>query len=166
MAKPRSSKHTVTWTHPITGKPHCLELTHTRDYINRGNEHLEIRSIKPRDAPHPLSATGYRSHFVDADELKATGGAVRFVTDWLAREARTKAFVAAEQKRLQGDLFAAVDPSPTRPAPALGRHRPDARAEPDPDYIAQLEEADGQKWKRRAAAQRGKRFKPPTPRPR
>ena len=65
--------HTVTWTHPITGKPRSLELTHTRDYLLAGNDHLEIRSIKPRDAPHPLSATGYLSHFVDAEELKAKG---------------------------------------------------------------------------------------------
>jgi hypothetical protein len=47
------TKHTVTWTHPITTKPRSLELTHTRDYIHARNDHLEIRSIKPRDAPHP-----------------------------------------------------------------------------------------------------------------
>jgi hypothetical protein len=62
--------HTVTWTHPITGKPRSLELTDTRDCLHAGNDHLEIRSIKPRDAPHPLSATGYLSHFIDADEAE------------------------------------------------------------------------------------------------
>jgi hypothetical protein len=111
--------HTVTWTHPITGKPRSLELTDTRDCLHAGNDHLEIRSIKPRDAPHPLSATGYLSHFIDADELKAQGGAVRFVTEWLATEARSRAFIAAERKRLQGDLFSWAErhhPSPRKPA--------------------------------------------------
>jgi hypothetical protein len=118
VTKRKISKHTVTWTHPITGKPRNLELTHTRDYLHAGNDHLEIRSIRPRDAPHPLSATGYLSHFVDAGELKAKGGAVRFVTDWLAAEAKSRAFVAAEQKRLQGDLFSWAgrrNPSPRKP---------------------------------------------------
>jgi hypothetical protein len=128
----KTTRHTVTWTHPITCKPRRLELTHTRNYIHAGNDHLEIRSIKPRDAPHPLSATGYLSHFVDADKLKARGGAVRFVTDWLATEARSRAFVAAEQKRLQRDLFAWADrPGPTRakqprPGPRPRRYQPRA----------------------------------------
>jgi hypothetical protein len=113
------SKHTVTWTHPITGKPRSLELTHTRGYLHAGNDHLEIRSIKPRDAPHPLSATGYLSHFIHAGELKAKGGAVRFVTDWLSSAARSRAFIAAEQKRLQSDLFSWAErrhPPPKKPA--------------------------------------------------
>ena len=115
----KSTTHTVTWTHPITGKMRSLELTHTRDYLHPGSDHLKIRSIKPRDAPHPLSATGYLSHFIDAGELKARGGSVRFVTDWLAREARSRAFIAAEQKRLQGDLFSwAERHTPSRPKPA------------------------------------------------
>jgi hypothetical protein len=67
------------------------------------------------------------SHFVDADELKAKGGAVRFVTDWLATEAKSRAFVTAEQKRLQGDLFRWADRrTPSRPKPT-GR-RPPPRA--------------------------------------
>jgi hypothetical protein len=124
MPKLSRTKHTVTWTHPITGRAKSLELTHTRDYVNRGNDHLEIRSMKPRDAPHPLSATGYLSHFIDADELKAKGGAVRFVTNWLAMEAKARAFISAEQKRLQGDLFGWADSHiPSRPKPP-GRRLP------------------------------------------
>ena len=163
MAKPKSTKHTVTWTHPITGKPRSLELTHTRDYLNAGNHHLEIRSVRPRNAPHPLSATGYFSHFIDADELRAQGSAVRFLTGWLAREAKTKSFVAAEQKRLQGDLFAAGTPTAQGPGSARQPARPDRHVERDPDFLTQQEEADGQKWKRRAAIQRGKKIKPPGP---
>jgi hypothetical protein len=124
VTRRKITKHTVTWTHPISGKPRSLELTHTRDYIHRGNDHLEIRSIKPRDAPHPLSATGYYSHFIDADELKGKGGAVRFITDWLATEAKSRAFIAAEQKRLQGDLFAWADRrAPLPPEPNIRRRR-------------------------------------------
>ena len=94
--------------------------------IHHGNDHLEIRSTKPRDAPHPLSATGYLSHFIDTDELKAKGGAVRFVTDWLVAEAKSRAFVTAEQKRLQGDLFTWADrrtPTHRRPARRVPRNR-------------------------------------------
>jgi hypothetical protein len=129
VTKRKISKHTVTWTHPITGKPRSLELTHTRDYLHAGNDHLEIRSIRPRDAPHPLSSTGYLSHFINAGELKAKGGAVRFVSDWLASEAKSRAFIAAEQKRLQGDLFSWAErrhPSPRKPPrpPSTPRRSP------------------------------------------
>jgi len=78
------------WTHPITGKPRTGELVHTHDYLQPGNDHLEIRSVKPRDAPHPLSATGYLSHCIDSDALKDSGGAVHFVTAWLARETNSQ----------------------------------------------------------------------------
>jgi hypothetical protein len=50
VTRRKATTHTVTWTHPITGKPRRLELTHTRDYLHAGSDHLEIRSIKPRDA--------------------------------------------------------------------------------------------------------------------
>ncbi len=103
--KQKITTHSVSWTHPITREPRRLELTHTRDYLHEGSDHLEIRSIKPGRAPHPLSETGYHSHFMDAAELKAAGGAVKFVTGWLDREARSKVFIQAEQKRLQGSLF-------------------------------------------------------------
>ena len=109
----------------MTGKPRSIELIRTRDYLQQGSDHLEFRSIKPRNAPHPLSPTGYLSHFVLAAELKAAGGAVRFAQDWLAREAKSKDFVAAEQRRLQGDLFTWADRRPSRPAPSkAGRTRP------------------------------------------
>ena len=119
-----------------------------------------------RSSPHPLSPTGYRSHFIAADELKAQGGAVRFVTAWLAREAMARSFVAAEQKRLQGDLFAAGTATPRRPISASRPARSDPHVEPDPDFLTQQEEADAQKWKRRAAVQRGKLVRPPAPGPR
>jgi len=55
------------------------------------------------------------AHFIDGDALKDSGGAVRFVTAWLGREANSKPFIAAEQKRLQGDLFGWADQHPSRP---------------------------------------------------
>jgi hypothetical protein len=75
---------------------------------------------------------------------------------WLARAAKSKAFIRAEQRRLQGDLFAGTEPAPGRP-------RSERHVEPDPDHVARQEQADGQKWKRRAAALRGKPVKPPHP---
>jgi hypothetical protein len=54
---------------------------------------------------------------------------------------------------------------PRRPATSPPRPRPsEPTREPDADYLADLEQADGQKWKRRAASERGKRVKPPEPR--
>jgi hypothetical protein len=71
-----------------------------------------------------------------------------------------------DQLRFSLDLpprVAKIFGTPQRPAP-----EPTVRSlhtVPDPDYIAHLEEADGQKMKRRAALMRGKRMHPPRHRP-
>ena len=92
----------------MTGKPRSLELMHTRDYLQLENDHLEIRSVTPRDAPHPLSATGYLSHFIDPGELKARVARSDSSPIGSPRN-KSRSFIAAEQKRLQGDLFSWAD---------------------------------------------------------
>lgn len=57
-------------------------------------------------SPAVLStATGYRSHFLDAGELAAAGGPSAFVTAWNDREAQNKAWSKAEFAWRQGELF-------------------------------------------------------------
>lgn len=46
--------------------------------------HLEIVT-QDRQA-HPISETGYRSHFCSRELVEAAGGPVAFVTAWLGRE--------------------------------------------------------------------------------
>lgn len=102
--KPKTQSYRISWTHPLTQRPHQLEIRHTPDYLGLGHDHLEIESVARRE-PHPLSDTGYRSHFLDAATLAGLGGAQTFITDWIAREVKAKAFIAAETRRAQGDLF-------------------------------------------------------------
>jgi len=60
----------------------------------------------PKNAPLPITETGYRSHFLSHDELECAGGAIRFFLDWIEREAASKQWTRAEFKWRQGDLFA------------------------------------------------------------
>jgi len=43
--------------------------------------HLEI--VTADRSPHPISETGYRSHFCPKAEVEEFGGPVAFVTAWL-----------------------------------------------------------------------------------
>lgn len=83
-----------------------LGVTCTPDYINNGWTHLELRVLTPKGAPLPITDTGYLSHFIDAHELMATGGAIAFFSAWLEREAKTKRWQKADFRWRQGDLFA------------------------------------------------------------
>ncbi|MEZ5844052.1 MAG: hypothetical protein R3D27_10025 [Hyphomicrobiaceae bacterium] len=66
---------------------------------------IEITVATPKGAPLPITSTGYRSHFLDEQELNAAGGPAGFVIAWLDREARGKAWALTEFKWRQGDLF-------------------------------------------------------------
>jgi hypothetical protein len=81
-------------------------VRHTRDYISAGWSHIELMVVSPKGAPLPITSTGYRSHFLDEEQLIAAGGAVAYFTAWLDREATSKAWAKAEFKWRQGDLFA------------------------------------------------------------
>ena len=81
-------------------------VTHERDYISKGWSHIELRVVRPKGRPLPITDTGYRSHFLDEDVLYAAGGPVSFFHAWLDREANTKAYRKALAKWQQLDLFA------------------------------------------------------------
>ncbi|MEZ5857134.1 MAG: hypothetical protein R3D67_21225 [Hyphomicrobiaceae bacterium] len=86
-----------------------LRVRHTPDYINKGWSMLEVFVVAPKGAPLPVTATGYRSHFLDEAELKAAGGPITFMRAWLDKMAKSKAWQKAEFTWRQGDLFAQSD---------------------------------------------------------
>lgn len=100
----RTATYETTWSHPLTGDRRQLVIRHTRDYLGSGEDHLEIESRKKGES-HPLSDTGYRSHFVKGLELINAGGPVVLVDRLLAEAMRDKAWLARESRRQQTDLF-------------------------------------------------------------
>lgn len=99
-ALPRKTVQKFTW------RDVEMTATHTPDYISAGWSHLELRVIKPKGKPVPITSTGYLSHFLDEDLLKAAGGPAAFFLAWLDRDADTKAYNIALAKWQQLDLFA------------------------------------------------------------
>lgn len=68
--------------------------------------HLEIRSIKPKKAPLPITETGYLSHYHPIGSLEEKANSVQeAVLFWLNERARTKAWKEYEEQSRQGDLF-------------------------------------------------------------
>lgn len=67
--------------------------------------HLEIQSIAPEHCPLPMTETGYRSHFIHADELNESGCALNFVEDWLAEESNCNKWLERKFAFDQMELF-------------------------------------------------------------
>lgn len=83
-----------------------MTATHTPDYISTGWSHVELRVVKPKGAPLPITTTGYLSHFLDGEQLAAAGGPAAFFLAWIEREATSKAYRKALASWQQLDLFA------------------------------------------------------------
>lgn len=124
--KARSAHYEIRWQNPVDQQIVTIRITHTRNYLTSGTDHIQIEAKKPKRAPLPITDTGYLSHFIDFQQLNAAGGPVSFVEAWLARETGTKDWRRKETARRQGDLFAWADAKaevtpkakakPTRPA--------------------------------------------------
>lgn len=106
---PNKSRYEIDWCDPVCGAHVRLHITHARDYLAQGQDHIEVESIAPRKTPLPITETGYRSHFINPLELVNAGGTVTFVTAWLDREAKGKAWQQQHARRSQGDLFSWAD---------------------------------------------------------
>ena len=104
-ASPNKARFEIDWLDPVTGKSVRVRVTHSRDYLGQGQDHIEIESIVPKKAPLPITETGYRSHFVPPLELVNNGDPVTFVTAWLDRDAKGKDWQKRQAIRQQGDLF-------------------------------------------------------------
>ena len=53
------------------------------EWFGGDTAHLEI--VTADHTPHPISQTGYRSHFCPRELVEVAGGPVAFVTAWLER---------------------------------------------------------------------------------
>ena len=108
-ASPRKSRYEITWRNPVTNQDVRIRITHARDYLSTGNDHIEVESIAPKKAPLPITETGYRSHFLSPLDLINAGGAVTFVEAWIAAECKGKAWTKSATAAAQGDLFQWAD---------------------------------------------------------
>ncbi|MGO9547292.1 MAG: hypothetical protein ACLPPF_21180 [Rhodomicrobium sp.] len=137
---PHKSRHEIDWVNPVTGKTVRIRITHARDYLFAGSDHLQIESINPEKAPLPITDTGYLSHFISPLALVNAGGPVTFVTAWIERETRGKAWTRAAAKKAQGDLFQWAEAQsevglkkPSRPKKAAPKPRRKPTRDRDPE---------------------------------
>jgi len=103
--KPRRAEPRRTTTRRVVWRDVTCRVRHTRDYLVEGSDHVELMVLTPKGALLPITDTGYLSHFIDAGELDAAGGAVRFMLDWMEREAKSTRFRKADFKSRQLKLF-------------------------------------------------------------
>lgn len=126
---PRKTRYEIDWQNPATGETVKIRITHSRDYLSKGSDHIEIESVRPKRAALPMTETGYRSHFMPALELINAGGPVTFVRAWLDRDAASKGLQKQAATRAQGDLFQWADTRSEvgkrkgKPAPSESRAR-------------------------------------------
>ncbi len=84
----------------------AFRVRHTPDYLIEGTDHLELLVLRPKREPLPITDTGYLSHFVDGRDVPNAVVALAFFLKWIGREARSKRWQTADNKRRQLDLFA------------------------------------------------------------
>lgn len=83
-----------------------VEVSYRPDWMpGLGVAHLELCSVAPERAPLPMSETGYRSHFLPADEVVAEGGPIAYAVAWLDHAAAAPAWLAQQEKARQFTLF-------------------------------------------------------------
>ena len=101
-----SAKRSKKATQRFTWRGVEMTASHEPNYMSEGWSHIELRVVRPKGKPVPITNTGYLSHFLDEDDLKAAGGPAAFFLAWLEREAGSKAYKKALAKWAQLDLFA------------------------------------------------------------
>ncbi len=67
--------------------------------------HIQVSAISPARASLPISETGFKSQFLDPDDIQAHGGPVAFVRSWLDHEAAAPGWIQQELDARQGCLF-------------------------------------------------------------
>lgn len=98
-SKKRPYRTTLTWD-GIT-----MTIRHKRDYFP-GYDHLEIQVTAPeRDAPLPITETGYRSHFLRPGMIDEAGGPVAYTRRWLDEAARHPSWRTIRARWRQLSLF-------------------------------------------------------------
>ena len=69
--------------HRIKWRGQEITVRWCSEWLGGDTAHLEI--VTADRTPHPISQTGYRSHFCPRDLVDDVGGPVAFVTAWLER---------------------------------------------------------------------------------
>jgi hypothetical protein len=59
----------------------AILIRHCAAWLGQETAHIEIHTEDR--SPHPISETGYRSHFVHQQHIEAEGGSVAYVETWL-----------------------------------------------------------------------------------
>lgn len=67
--------------------------------------HVDVRSIKPRNVPIPITETGYRSMWIRTPQLAKHGGVIEYVTSYIEEEAKSKKWKDLQEKARQFELF-------------------------------------------------------------
>lgn len=93
-------------TERFTWRGVSMTATHTRNWLSDGWSHLELRVVKPKGIPVPITTTGYLSHFTEEDLVRTAGGPAAFFLAWLDREAGSKKYLSTLARWQQLDLFA------------------------------------------------------------
>ena len=95
-------------THHITWNGTPITIHYCEDWlpnltIDFVMAHLKIESDDRQ--PLPITGTGFKSHFIPAQEINDHGGAVAFVKAWLSHDAQSKEWTAYVEDQRQGSLF-------------------------------------------------------------
>lgn len=84
-----------------------IEITFERHWLGIprriADAHLTVTAKGRR--PLPITETGYRSHFLAADEIDTAGGPVAYVATWLDTMSRSQEWITFEQASRQLSLF-------------------------------------------------------------
>lgn len=108
-ASPNKTRYEIDWHDPVAGSNARIRITHSRDYLIAGQDHIEVEALTPKKVALPITETGYRSQFLSALDLINAGGPLTFVTAWLDGEAKKKDWQKRQIVRQQGDLFQWAD---------------------------------------------------------
>ncbi len=87
----------------------ALSVSFERDWLNMGTRsqygtaHLEVQAVNPKNAPLPITETGYRSHFIPADQIDRLGGPVKFVELWIEGASRSTTWREFQKTRRTRD---------------------------------------------------------------
>jgi hypothetical protein len=71
-------------THQVEWRGQKITIRWCKEWMSGVISHLEI--VTEDRKPHPISETGYRSHFCPREQVEEMGGPIAYVTAWLEQE--------------------------------------------------------------------------------
>ncbi|MEM7243626.1 MAG: hypothetical protein AAF429_15725 [Pseudomonadota bacterium] len=78
-----------------------IKVTLVKEHFNSGFHHIELRA----DRPLPMTETGYRSHFMQAERFDEYDGLKDFVTRWLNMASNSRDWARIQENYAQPSLF-------------------------------------------------------------